>query len=347
MVYLKRILKIVITLSALLLFINYTYAQGTSCIDPIDLNPSVPVNGNGKLNIAVDNSSNSQFYTYTATQVGIIEMSSAYSNVPGDGTFDSWLKVYDSNCNLIFDEDDTPGFLGGVEFRTNVEIGDIYIFEWSNQEWAGEFTVEFIYHVPVNAITCDDSQDLVLGNNLADNWFGAKYYTHTATEDGLLEINTCNNPSAHNRYIEILDACNGNLLGTVDYSCDIDDDGYQLASYYMSQGETVIIKMEGYITHLHNDYDFTASFNVSLSNDEFYSKNFKIYPNPFQNEFSIDLKISEKLEDIKLYDITGRVIPIDWNKDDATSININTKTVESGAYVLMINNNYFKIILKD
>jgi len=38
---------------------------------------------------------------------------------------------------------------------------------------------------------------LVLGDNIADNWFEAKYYTYTATQDGLLEIDTCNHSSAY------------------------------------------------------------------------------------------------------------------------------------------------------
>jgi len=136
-------------------------------------------------------------------------------------------------------------------------------------------------------------------------------------------------------------------LGTIDYSCDIDDDGFQLASYNMSLGETVIIKMEGYGIHMHHDYDFTASFNTSLSNDEFLLNKFKIYPNPFKNELSIDLKSLKELEDLKLYDIAGRVILIYWDKNDITSITIDTKTIKNGIYVLMINNNYTKILLKN
>jgi hypothetical protein len=334
-----------ILIGLFLLMMNSSFAQGDSCANPIDINPFIPITGNGKYSITVDNSISNPFYTYTATQVGIIEMSSAFSNVPGDGTFDTWLRVYDENCNLIFDEDNTPGLFGGVEFVTNVAIGDTYTFEWSNQEWAGTFDIEFIYHVPVNAITCDDAQDLVLGSNFADNWFGTKYYTHTATQDGLLEINTCNNPWAYNRNVEILDACNGNVLGTIDYSCDIDDDGFQLANYNMSIGETVLIKMEGYI-HMHHDYDFMASFNTALSVNEFTPDSFKVYPNPFINEFSINLKTAVQVENLKLYDITGKSIPVSWQTNEGNSVKVNTQTIKNGAYILRINDSYSKVILK-
>jgi len=244
--------------------------QGNSCIDPIDLNPFIPTSGNGVHNITVDNALSSQFYTYTATQEGVIEMSSAYSYSSGSSNFDTWLRVYDSDCNLIFDEDDTPGLLGGVEYTVEVSVGDTYVFEWSNQEWAGVFNVEFIYQEKITeGVTCDNPINVILGeaNNLANYWFGAQYYTYTATENGVFEVSTCNGVYAHNRVITLLDACNGNSIGVLDESCDVDDDGYSLVRYSISIGETVVVKMVGLTAHMHDDYYFSASF---IGNDNIY-----------------------------------------------------------------------------
>ena len=267
--------KYIITFSLFLTFINVAWSQGESCVNPIDLNPNIPISGNGKYKLQVDNTSTSQFYTYTATQNGFIEMSSAWSYdlSPGYSGFDTWLKVYDDQCNLIFDKDNTPGLLGGVEFSIEVAIGDTYIFEWSNQEWGGKFNVEFIYHeLLTDGLTCDDPRDIVLGSeNLADNWWGSIYYTYTALEDGELEISTCSNPYAYHRVINILSTCDGVPLGEFDDSCDVEDDGYHLVKYNISKGETVIVKMDGFI-HMHHDYTFTASFkskNVAIPDAEF------------------------------------------------------------------------------
>jgi len=320
-------------------------AQGDSCLNPIDLNPFIPATGNGQYNLTVDNSSSGQFYTYTATQVGVIEMSSAYSNAPGDSSFDTWLRVYDSNCNLIFDEDDSPGMLGGVEFRADVVIGDTYIFEWANHEWAGVFNVEFIYHVPVTGITCNGADNLVLGINLADNWFGAKYYTYTAIQDGLLKVSTCEHPWAYYRNIEILDACNGNLLGNIDYSCDIEDDGRQLATYNITNGETVIVKMEGYV-HMHHDYDFTASFDEALSLEEESITSFNVFPNPINNEFNIDINNVDNVNSISLFDLSGKALTVIWRKVSINNIKVDISHLQEGVYIVVINHNTNKIIIK-
>lgn len=323
--------------------INTAFSQGNSCADPIDLNPLVPITGNGKINIDVDNTLSGKFYTYTATQVGIIEMSSAWSNDPGNPNFDTWLRVYDSNCNLIFDEDDTPGLFGGVEFSTNVAIGDSYIFEWVNHEWAGDFRVEFTYHVPVTGTTCDSPDNLYIGVNTPDNWFGAKYYTYTAPNDGSLTISTCEDPFAYYRNSFVINTCGGSNLATRDYSCDTDDNDLHTATYTMTGGETVIIKMEGYI-HMHHDYNFTASFDSALStNDEFYTS-FEIYPNPVENNLFIRIDDLNKVKNISLYDLSGKEVSIDWGYYSSLEIKVDLQSIKAGVYILKINDSAKKLI---
>jgi hypothetical protein len=338
-------IKTLLNFIFLVILINNTHGQGNSCANPIDLNPLVPVTGNGKINIPVDNSMSGQFYTYTATQVGIIEMSSAFSNAPGDPTFDTWLRVYDNNCNLIFDEDNTPGLLGGVEFRTNVEIGDTYVFEWANHEWAGTFNVEFIYHVPVPSITCDDPSTLSMGLNHADNWFGPKFYTFTAPNNGTLTISTCDHSSAVFRNTFILNDCNGSNIASIDYSCDIDDDDLHTATYNMTNGESVIVKMEGYI-HMHHDYDFTASFETTLSVQDEFRNSFNAYPNPVEDEIFVQMNTLNTVENIALYDFSGRQLSINWTMDVNNLIKVNIQNMSTGVYIIKINNTVKKIIKK-
>lgn len=234
-------------------------AQGDSCGDPIDLNPDIPVNGNGTYDLTVDNSLSNQFYTYTATQDGHVEMSSAFSNVPGDGSFDPYLRVYDEMCDLIFEEDNTPGLFGNVEFHTQVSIGDSYIFEWSNEKWAGVFDVEFIYHESVTGESCNDPVDLAFEENTVDFWFGDQYYTHTAESDGLLEISTCGLWNSGQSNIVMLDACNGSEIGTSSDECDYDSEGWESMTYNITADETIIIKMLE-AQHKHYDYTFNAMF---------------------------------------------------------------------------------------
>lgn len=258
-------LKRTLSIGFYFLILNLGYAQGDSCSNPIDLNPFIPITGNGTYNLTVNNSLSSQFYKYTATQVGTIEMSSAFSNVPGDGTFDSWLKVYDKDCNLIFNENNTPGLLGGAEFATAVEVGDIYIFEWVNQDWAGVFDVEFIYHVPVTGEDCNDPVNLVLGSNTVDYWFGDQYYTYTASKSGLLELSTCGLWNSGGSNIELLDACNGTPIGQSSDECDYDTEGWESVTYNITKGETVLIKMVEAL-HKHYDYTFNANFTIAGNN---------------------------------------------------------------------------------
>ena len=338
--------KLILLLIFTSLINSFAFAQGDTCGNPINLNPLVPITDNGKINIDVDNSSSGQFYTYTATQVGIIEMSSAQSNNQVDNTFDTWLRVYDENCNLIFDEDDTEGLLGGVEFRANVNIGDTYIYEWANHEWAGNFRVEFIYHVPVDNIECNNPTNLILGENLADNWFGAKYYSFTAPNDGELTISTCDYPFALFRNTTITSSCNDSTsLAIYDYSCDIEDHDLHTAKYSMVSGETVNIKMEGYI-HMHYDYNFNASFEESLStHDEDYNS-LVVYPNPVENNLSIKVNNTNSVKHITLYDLSGKQLSVNWVLASNNTIKVDLNNFKAGVYILKANNTIKKIIKK-
>jgi hypothetical protein len=238
-----------------------SWGQGNSCIDPIDLNTSYPIVGNGIVDITVDNSASSQFYTYTATQVGHIQMSSSFSNVPGDGTFDSYLRVYDMMCDEIVAIDNSPGLFGAAEFTTEVEIGDTYIFEWSNHEWAGVFDVIFTYHEPVLGESCGDPAELSLGANLETHWLGDQYFQYEAAQSGTIEITTCG-LSDPVLYFQILDACDGVDIGIIaDVDCDPEGDFYWYSySYDITEGEQIIIKTSYEHAFTHADKTFNAVF---------------------------------------------------------------------------------------
>ena len=65
-----------LTLVFLFAIQNSQGQTGTSCADPIDLNPNMPANGNGSYSFYLDNTSGSKFYSFTATENGTAEMSS-------------------------------------------------------------------------------------------------------------------------------------------------------------------------------------------------------------------------------------------------------------------------------
>ncbi|WP_422361564.1 T9SS type A sorting domain-containing protein [Reichenbachiella sp.] len=238
------------------------FGQDT-CELAVDLNINYPIVEEGKQEILVDNSSSSQFYTYTADQVGTIMMWSGFANSPGDGSFDTDLKVYQSTCdNLIADIDQSPGLFGNCQYTAEVELGDTYIFEWSNENWAGEFKAHFFFQMPMDGTACDETIQLQEGKNAQNSIFYDQYFEYKAETDGTLEVSTCGHENAYSVYgMEILENCQGSDLSTVDYDCDPDENyEWSTLTYVMEEGEVVLVKAAN-----RGPYDWKYDFNASFA----------------------------------------------------------------------------------
>lgn len=249
--------------SIYLLFVLLAYQsfpQGDSCADPIDLNMSFPIVADGHKQIPVDNYESSQFYTYTADKAGTLEMWSGFANRPGDTNFETDLRVYKITCdNLVADIDSSPGLLGNCSYVVDVNIGDTYIFEWSNHNWGGTFNADYYFQEPEDGISCDDPLILTLGENNQSSIFYDQHHEYTASTAGTLSISTCGYINAYSVYgMKMLDACEGHILGNVNWDCDPDEEyDWSTITYEITQGETILVKTN---SRNHEPYDFNVSF---------------------------------------------------------------------------------------
>lgn len=242
-------------------------AVGETCESAIDLNIEYPILDEGR-QIAVDNTNGSQFYIYTADKVGTLEMWSGFANAPGDPNFETDLKVYQTACdNLIADIDQSPGLLGNCSYVTEVEIGDVYIFEWSNHNWAGTFLADYYFQEPVGGTSCDDPLSLAIGENEHTSIFYDQYFEYTAPSNGTFSVSTCGYENAYSVYgMQILDGCDGNSLGTTDWDCDPNENfDWFTITYEIQMGETIIVKTN---SRYHDPYDFNANFISDCMPDE-------------------------------------------------------------------------------
>jgi subtilisin family serine protease len=227
---------------------------GTSCNTPININADYPIAGNGYAVINVDNSAGNHFFEYTATAKGTIRMTSCYASS------DTYLRVYETNCgNLIYEADNAGSCSGGTEFTHDVQNGQKFIFEWSNQKEGGQFDARLYYHRNVAAETCDQAIALTAGTNTHNNWFGSQFRTYTAALAGTLNLSTCNGQA--DVTIDIFDACDGTRVASSEHFVCPDDlnniERWAFVDYAIAAGESVVIEVgEGH----ESNFDFQVEF---------------------------------------------------------------------------------------
>ena len=90
--------------------------------------------------------------------------------------------------------------------------------------------------------------------------------------------------------------------------------------------------------------DFEAAFNVTLSNDEFELDGFSVFPNPVEDNLTIDIANSNiKDYSISIYNILGKEVL----KFDNTQTNlINVSSLNGGIYLLSLSNGNSKKVIK-
>ncbi len=90
--------------------------------------------------------------------------------------------------------------------------------------------------------------------------------------------------------------------------------------------------------------DFEAAFNVTLSNDEFELDGFSIFPNPVEDNLTIEIANSSiKDYSISIYNILGKEVI----KFENTQTNvINVSSLNGGVYLLSLSNGNSKKVIK-
>ena len=71
-----------------------------------------------------------------------------------------------------------------------------------------------------------------------------------------------------------------------------------------------------------------------LGNEDFFSKQFSIYPNPTSENFLIEMPTNVSSADISIFDYLGRLVSNQTISSSSTSINVSG--LNSGTYVVYV-----------
>ena len=259
--------KIFTTLSvfAILLSGNMAMAQGETCATAINVTTGTytsdgPTTGNGAS--AYSGDVHSDWYSFTATQDGVVTISSC-----GSGG-DTRLFGFTGTCGAltnVFDNDDDCSANETASYA--ITTGEVLYFEWSDAYDNTPVT----FTVTLNTVTaggedCASAIAVTEGTytsdgpttgNGASTYSGdtsSDWYSYTATQDGLVTISSCGSGS-DTRLYGFTGSC-GTLTNVIDN--DDDCNANESASYIISTGEVLYFEWtDAYDTAPVN---FTVSF---------------------------------------------------------------------------------------
>ena len=128
-----------------------------------------------------------QWYSYTATLNGVIEVSSC-----GLTTQDTRVEAWADNCQgtHLGTRDDVCGMQSYLVFPC--ETGRTYYIGWSSQWTSGVYNWRLTERVPLPGEMCMTAIEVVADTNFADHT-GEKdqWFRYTATMNGVIDIYTC------------------------------------------------------------------------------------------------------------------------------------------------------------
>jgi hypothetical protein len=143
--------KIYVLLSAMLLGAGL-YAQGDDCVTAVPVTPGTytangPSSGGGAANNCFSGASNADWYSFTPTCDGTIDVTS--TNDPS--LTDTRLSVYSGTCGALScvasDDDGGTGFTSTVS-GVAVTAGNTYYIEWDDN-WSGNgFQWDLVFNLP-------------------------------------------------------------------------------------------------------------------------------------------------------------------------------------------------------
>jgi hypothetical protein len=173
-------------------------------------NPITAIEGTNTTN----NSNGEKWFSYTATIDGYIEISSCGT------TEDTYVKVYDGcGGNLITESDNNCENASAVKFFSS--IGNTYLIKWQGYNTIA--TYDWILTedpVPANSV-CETAVQAVLGNNIADNFFGEAWFVYTATGDGLITVTDSSGKADPSYDLDVYINCSGDYhtTQTMEFGC--------------------------------------------------------------------------------------------------------------------------------
>ena len=85
------------------------------------------------------------------------------------------------------------------------------------------------------------------------------------------------------------------------------------------------------------NYTYTEDLSIGIDN-ETQNNSFRIFPNPVNNVLSIETTSNQHYE-VKILDITGKLIISDQFNGGLETTNINISTLPKGSYIIQIQNN--------
>lgn len=116
--------------------------------------------------------------------------------------------------------------------------------------------------------------------------------------------------------------------------------------YGLYDSETLVLGNETLFNNGNSDLIFGEfEFGLPSNIENHIDTNVSIFPNPFQGE--INIKSQDSIKDVSLFDIYGRKQDVSFDKFTKT---LNTNSLASGQYILVINTGNFlinKVILKN
>jgi hypothetical protein len=76
----------------------------------------------------------------------------------------------------------------------------------------------------------------------------------------------------------------------------------------------------------------------TLATENFTRNGFSMYPNPASSEFFITQTGSTSITNLKLYDLTGKML-IEQQLANAPTTSVNTASLQSGMYLVVLEDN--------
>ena len=201
-----------------------------------------------------------QWYTYTATNYGWLNISACDS-----ATEDTYLQVW-SLCppdGWLFGEDwDYCGLQSYL--RINMEPGVTYYIRWSGLYTSGTYYWSLWEELPPQGQTCTNPFIAVEGPNAANHsGYFDLWYNYTAPSNGNITISTCGQ-TVEDTYVDVMTGPCGNTsyVTSSDDACGSQSE----VTFPAGAGTTYIIKWGGYYTQ--NSYNWILTLDTNIVSGE-------------------------------------------------------------------------------
>ncbi|MDW3194328.1 MAG: MBG domain-containing protein [Cytophagales bacterium] len=143
----------------------------------------------------VDNSEGDQWFTFTATKTGPLEITTGYTSYREGNTLmslgqDTYIRVYD-NCNgsLIARSDDISGWFGGSHVVFEAMVGFEYVIHYDDRFTSGSYQSEVFYTEDATRHALEaDAQAVTEGTYRAQvNYADNHWFSYTFSQTGTLK----------------------------------------------------------------------------------------------------------------------------------------------------------------